>query len=193
MTMEANGVANGPGVVTLEPQDRVRAVDAVKAALAIARDDHDALLAALAETALGLAEQFLGQMLIARTITVTLPVQSGWQRMGVVPVTAITAVMGVNADGVATPLAALGYEIDLVRGEGWLRLRDAGGAVRVTAEVTAGLATDWDAIPPAIRQGAVMLAAYLFSERDTTRPPPGAITALWRPYRSFTLTGSIHS
>ncbi|MBA4049014.1 MAG: hypothetical protein C0476_10785 [Sphingomonas sp.] len=185
-------VANGPGVVTLGPQDRARAIGAAKAALGLSLEDHDDLLAALAETALGLAEQFLGQMLIARTITVSLPVQSGWQRLGVAPVTAIADVMGVGADGIATPLAPLGYEIDLVRGEGWLRLRDAGGAVRVTAQVSAGLAADWDAIPPAIRQGAVMLAAYLFSERDTTRPPPGAITALWRPYRNFTLTGSIH-
>lgn len=184
--------ANGPGDVSLGEGDRAAAVAAVKAALELGLDDHDGLIAALAETALGLAEQFLGQLLIARTITVTLPVQSGWQRVGVAPVTAIAGVMGVSADGVATPLDALGYEIDLVRGEGWLRLLQVGGAVRVTARVSAGLAADWDGIPPAIRQGAVMLAAYLFSERDTTRPPPGAITALWRPYRSFTLTGSIH-
>lgn len=184
--------ANGPGVVTLGADDRVRAVAAVKAALELARDNHDDLLAALAETALGLAEQFLGQMLIARTVTVTLPVRSGWQRLVPTPVTAITDLAGVAADGSAVALQVDGHEIDILRGEGWVRLHEVADAVRVTAQVTAGAAADWDEVPPAIRQGAVLLAAYLFSERDTSRPPPGAITALWRPYRTLTLTGSIH-
>jgi len=185
--------ANGPGVVTLGAEDRVRAVAAIKAALDLSLDDHDDLLAALAETALGLAEQFLGQMLVARTLVVTLPVRSGWQRLALSPVTAITGVAGVAADGSAVVLPVLGHDIDILRGEGWVRLRDVGAAVRVTAAVMAGAAADWDAIPAAIRQGAVLLAAYLFSERDTTRPPPGAITALWRPYRTLTLTGSVHA
>lgn len=185
--------ANGPGVVTLGAEDRVRAVAAIKAALDLSLDDHDDLLAALAETALGLAEQFLGQMLVARTLVVTLPVRSGWQRLALSPVTAITGVAGVAADGSAVVLPVLGHDIDILRGEGWVRLRDVGAAVRVTAAVTAGAAADWNAIPAAIRQGAVLLAAYLFSERDTTRPPPGAITALWRPYRTLTLTGSVHA
>ncbi|MBX9860405.1 MAG: hypothetical protein K2Y20_12555 [Sphingomonas sp.] len=189
MTIEANG----PGVVTLGPDDRARAVAAVKAALELSLDDHDDLLAALAETALGLAEQFLGQMLIARVVVVTLPVRSGWQRLALAPVTAIGDVAGVAADGGAVALPVHGYDIDIVRGEGWVRLRDVGAAVRVTASVTAGAAAGWDAIPAAIRQGAVLLAAYLFSERDTTRPPPGAITALWRPFRTLTLTGSVHA
>lgn len=189
MTIEANG----PGVVTLGAEDRVRAVAAVKAALELSLDDHDDLLAALAETALGLAEQFLGQMLIARTLVVTLPVRSGWQRLPLAPVSAIAGLAGVAADGGAVALPVFGYDIDILRGEGWVRLRDVGAAVRVTASVTAGAAADWDSIPAAIRQGAVLLAAYLFSERDTTRPPPGAITALWRPYRTLTLSGSVHA
>jgi uncharacterized phiE125 gp8 family phage protein len=193
MTMSANGAANGLGVVTLGPEDRPRAVAAVKAALALSLDTHDDLIAALVETALGLAEQFLGQMLIARPLVVSLPVNTGWQRLAVAPVTAITDLAGVDGDGNAVALPLHGHEIDIVRGEGWVRLHDAPGAVRVTARVTAGAAANWDTIPAPIRQGAVLLAAYLFSERDTTRPPPGAITALWRPYRSIGLTGSIHA
>lgn len=178
----------GPGAVTLGAEDRSRAIAAVKQALELSLDDHDALLAALAETALGLAEQFCGVMLIARDVTVMLPVACGWQRLPVAPVRAITAVAGIAEDGTRTPLPPLGYEIEIDgRDEGWVRLHDAGGRAKVAVSVHAGLAAGWDAIPGPIRQGAVMLAAYLFAERDANRPPPQAITALWRPYRGVTI------
>lgn len=185
--------ANGPGDVSLGEGDRAAAVAAVKAALELRLDDHDGLIAALAETALGLAEQFLGQLMIARTVAVTLPVKTGWQRLPLAPVTAIGAATGVNAAAVEAPLAVGAYEIDIVRGEGWVRLHQVGDAVRVRVPVTAGIAADWGAIPAPIAQGAVMLAAYLFSERDTTRPPPGAITALWRPFRALSLAEAARS
>lgn len=179
---------DGPGVVTLGDADRARAVAAVKAALELSLDEHDALIAALAETALGLAEQFCGLALIARMVTVVLPAVCGWQRLPVAPVRAIGAVEAIAGGGTRSPLRVGDYEIDIdARGEGWVRVHAAAGAARVAVPVTVGLADGWDGVAPPIRQGAVMLAAYLFSERDTTRPPPQAITALWRPYRGLSI------
>jgi hypothetical protein len=69
----------------------------------------------------------------------------------------------------------------------------AGGAGRVRVTLTAGIADGWDALPAAIREGAAMLAAYLYDARDASQPPPAAITALWRPYRRQALAGGLRA
>lgn len=185
---------DGPGAVALGAEDGARASAAIKAALRIANDDDDALILGLANAALGMAEQFLGQMLIARTVHEMLPATTGWQRMVAGPVRSITAVAGVASDGSVTTLPVIAYAIDIdVRGDGWVRLIDAGGARRVQVTATAGCANGWDALPPTLRHGVVMLAAYLFSERDMTRPPPAAITAFWRPFRRMMLGQPVHA
>ncbi|MEG3176624.1 hypothetical protein U1872_10320 [Sphingomonas sp. RB3P16] len=175
---------NGPGVVTLGVDDRALAVAAVKAVLRVAAIDEDALIAAFVESALGLAEQFIGQVLIARSLRETVAVSSAWQRLGAAPVRAISGVETVA--GVA--LAAGGYAIDLdAAGDGWVRVSDAAGATRVAVPFTAGLAVGWAQLPMPLRQGVVLLAAYLFDARDAGGPPPLAVTALWRPFRRITL------
>lgn len=90
---------DGPGVVTLGEEDRALAVAAVKAVLRVASDDEDALIAAFAETALGLAEQFLGMVLIARGLRVPVAVPGAWHALGVAPVSAITGVETVAEIG----------------------------------------------------------------------------------------------
>jgi len=178
----------GPGVVTLGDADRAAAVTAIRARLRVGLPDDDALIGAFAEAALGLAEQFVGQVLIARQMTVTLPVLSGWQRLGAVPVRVIDTIEAIDGAGVAIALPVTGYAIDIdARGDGWVRLADAGGAGRVRVTLTAGAADGWDALAPAIREGVTMLAAYLYDVRDATQPPPAAIAALWRPYRQIVL------
>lgn len=180
------------GTMVLGDEDRAAAIAAVKAALAVTLPHDDALIAAYAETALGLAEQFLGQALIARDFAPVLAVRAGWQRLPVAPVRAITAVAALAADGSAVTLPPVAHDIDIdARGEGWVRITDAGGARSVRVQCRAGRAADWAGVPAPLRQGVVMLAAYLYAERDTTRPPPGAITALWRPFRTLGLRGAL--
>lgn len=174
---------NGPGAVTLGADDRALVVAAVKAVLRVASADEDDLIAAFGESALGLAEQFTGQMLIARMLHETLPGATGWQRLGAAPVRAITAVAGIDG----TPLAPAAFAIDIdAAADGWVRVVDS-GAVRVVFD--AGLAPDWAALPAPLRQGVVLLAAYLFDARDTLQAPPAAVTALWRPFRRVALGG----
>jgi uncharacterized phiE125 gp8 family phage protein len=122
------------------------------------------------------------------------PALPGWQRLAATPVTAITLVEGIGADGAvaALPLAAYAIDID-ARGEGWVRIADPGGAARVRVTSAAGRAASWGALPPPLRQVVVLLAGYLFSERDATRPPPAAITALWRPFRGLALAQAVHA
>lgn len=175
---------DGPGVVTLGAVDRALAVAAVKAVLRVARDDEDDLIAAFVESALGLAEQFLGLATVARTMRDRMPASAAWRRVGAGPVRAISGVESV--DGVALAAGAFAIDID-ADGDGWVRVTDAGGATRVVAVFEAGLAADWPGLPAPVRQGAVLLAAYLFEARDDGTPPPAAVTALWRPFRRIAL------
>jgi len=173
--------------VTLEAGDRAAALAEVKAMLRLASGDEDVLIASLTDAALGLAEQFIGQVLIAREMRDVLPVSRAWQRLAYAPVCSIGAVAAV--EGVA--LASEAYAIDIdAAGDGWVRVIDAGGASRVAVTCVAGLADGWGAIPAAVRQGAVLLAAHLFTERDGASAVPVAVTALWRPFRRVALAAS---
>ena len=181
---------NGPGAVTLGADDRALALAAVKAVLRVASSDEDALIVAFVETALGLAEQFLGAVTIARTVRDRMPVSVAWQRIGAAPVRAISGVETI--DGVPLPVGAFAIDVDS-QGDGWVRVTDGGGAAQVVAVCDAGLADGWGGLPAPIRQGVVLLAAHLFDERDASVAPPAAITALWRPFRRVALGLSAHA
>ncbi|BCA59602.1 head-tail connector protein [Sphingomonas sp. HMP6] len=174
----------GPGVVTLGTEDRALAVAAVKAMLRVQLSDEDVLIAAFAETALGLCEQFIGQVAIRRTLRERMAVSASWRRLAAGPVRAIS---GVETLG-GVPLAVAAYAIDVdAAGDGWVRVSDAGADRQVAAVFEAGLAAGWADLPAPLRQGVVLLAAYLFDERDTGSAPPVAVTALWRPFRRMAL------
>ena len=177
--------ADALGVLTLSAEDRTAAVAAVRAAQAISLGDDEPLIAAFAETALGLAEQFIGAALIIRPFTLAVPAVTGWQRLPLAPVRAIT---GVQQGG--APLASTDYDLELdARGGGWVRLHRAGTppAAWVSVQCSAGVAEGWAALPAPIRQGAALLASYLYATRDASQPAPAAVTALWRPYRALRL------
>lgn len=181
---------NGPGAVTLATADRALAVAAIKAVLRVARNDEDDLIAAFAESALGLAEQFLGQALMIRTMRDTIPTGAGWQRLAATPVRAIT---GVETRA-GVPLSSTAFAIDIdTAGEGWVRVIDPGGARQVVAIFSAGIANGWADVPAPIRQGVVLLAAHLFETRDASVAPPSAVTVLWRPFRRIALAPAVRA
>lgn len=156
--------------------------DAAKAHLRIADDSEDALIERQAACALALGEAFTGSAWIAREWQEMLPAARGWQRLGTAPVTAITAVEGVPAEGPAFALPADSYAVDIdARGEGWVRVTAPGAAGRIRVTYGAGAAAGWGDLPPPLAQGAVVLAAHFLSGAITA--PPAAVTALWRPWR----------
>ncbi|WP_294191432.1 hypothetical protein [uncultured Sphingomonas sp.] len=177
-------VTNGPGAVALGGEDRASAVAAIRAQLRVASGEEDALIAGYAEAALGVAEQFLGQVLIAREASVMVEAGAAWQLLPVAPVSAITAVV---AAGTALPIADYAVDVD-AEARGWVRT-----ARRASVTVRAGLASDWAGLPVAVRQGVVMLAAHLFEHRGGEAPVPAAVTALWRPFRRLALTRAVHA
>jgi len=162
---------------------------ALKAYLRITTSDEDALLTDLIRAATDVAERFIGQLIIERAVEETLAPSGDWRTLALRPVTGITAVAGVPASGTEFALAVDAYAIDIDgNGDGWLRVRDAGGAVHIHVSYRAGLAADADGVPDSIRLGIIRLAGDYHALREGMNArPPASVAALWRPWRRMVL------
>lgn len=156
------------------------AVAGVRAYLRMAGAGEEAVLAGLALTAFAIGEAFTGAAFLRRAHEEAAPATGLWTPLPVEPVAAIT---GVTVGGAALPVEAYAVDID-ADGCGWVRVRAAGTA---TVTYEAGLAATWEALPPGVAQGVVMLVAHLFEDRTGARMPPAAVAALWRPWRRMRL------
>ena len=172
--MSAFGIAL-PAVTMSEAQAYVR----------IETGEEEAVLAGLIRTASALCEAFLNRVVIARDFTVDLPASACWERLSVTPVRSIGSVESLDGAGVATPLPASGYSVDIdSSGDGWVRVAEPIAAPRIRVHGSAGIAQQANDVPEPVRQGVLRLVAHLFSSRDGGGgDPPAAVTALWRPYR----------
>jgi uncharacterized phiE125 gp8 family phage protein len=145
---------------------------------------EDALIERLLVSALELCEAFTGQVTLARGFVETLPARTVWARLSRRPVSAITSVEAIDAEGV--PLPAGAYQTDIDAAEcGWVRVTGAGDPRAIRVRYRAGLAADWTELPEPLAQGALRLTGHLFAHRagQSDGEPPAAVTALWRPYR----------
>ena len=181
-------------IVVAEPPALAVPLAEMKAFLRIGTSDEDALLAGLAraaaETVRGLYRPGADRRGRSRRCCRRRP---AWTRLGAAPVRAIDGVAALDADGDASA-AAGGRLCDRHR----RRRRRLGAACRRRRRVEAGprisyragMATDPNGLPEALRHGIVRLAAHLYS---APRPapsgagPPAAVTALWRPWRRLRL------
>lgn len=144
----------------------------------------DGTIAALVRAAVGMAEDFCAQMMFARAGVEVLPLGYEWVRLRACPISAITAARALSSSGTATALAVGSYSIDITGdGDGWVRVSQSRAETRLELDIMAGIAADWPSLPDALRQGIVRLAAHLFTERESSDPPPAIVTALWRPWR----------
>lgn len=161
-----------------------------KAYARVTTTDEDALFERLAGTALQCAEAFLRVSLIVRAHRAVLPASGGWQVLPVGPVTGISGVEGLVAEGAAFALPVGAFAIDVdAGGDGWVRVTAPGAGGRVVVTYSAGLASDWAGVPGPVAQGVVRLIGHLYAERDGDGPVPAAVTALWRPFRRIDLMG----
>jgi uncharacterized phiE125 gp8 family phage protein len=170
--------------------DLAAARDATKLYARIAGTAEDGLITALARTAIGLCEAFCGQAVILRGAVEVLNAAAEWRRLEVAPVSAITLVEGLRAEGAAFAMPVGSYAIDIdAEGVGWVRVSDPGAAGRVRVTYQAGLATAWAELPASLAQGIVRLATHLYVHRDGAddSAPPAAVSALWRPWRRVEL------
>ena len=160
--------------------------------LGITTTADDTPLEALLTAALDLCEAFTGQMPLEAECEEVLCAAAGWHALATHPVQAIGAVEAIAPDGTRTALDTVTFAIDLqAGGTGRVRLPIPGESTRVAVRFTAGLASDWDTLPEALRHGLIRLAAHQHRERESEGAaplPPASVAALWRPWRRMRLT-----
>lgn len=164
------------------------ASDEAKAYLRIEGAGEDGLVARLMRSSAELCEAFTGQALLARGFTETLPRDGTWTRLAATPVRAIAGIEALSADGEGIALDPGAYAVDIdANGDGWVRLLAAPGRARVSFD--AGMTSQWEDLPEALRQGIVRLAAHSYTHRAAAEEggPPAAVAALWRPWRRMRL------
>ena len=159
----------------------------LKAWLGITTARDDAELLALICSALDLCEAFTGIVPLLCEWQDRFVPAAAWRLLPARPVQSITAVEAIGAGGLRITLPVTDYAIDLdADGGGRVRLMQGNGDQRqVAVRFTAGLASAWDDLPAALRQGVVRLAAHQHRQRDAAEAGalPAAVAALWRPYR----------
>ncbi len=157
---------------------------------------EDALLTSLLSSSLDMFESYTGIRPVQALVEEIWPVHAalsntGWQELSCRPVDAISSLEAIAASGARTFLPTDAYAIDLdADGVGRFRVTDPGDGTRVAVRFTAGLATRWDNLPDAIRQGAIRLATHHHRTRDdgaASTAPPAAVVALWHPWRRMRL------
>jgi uncharacterized phiE125 gp8 family phage protein len=167
------------------------ALSDLKAWLGITTAREDAELSALLGAALELCEGFIGAMPLQSGCEEVLTASGAWQTLGTRPVQAISGISAIALDGTRSALAANAYEVDLdADGGGLVRLLVPQLQKRVVVRFTAGVASDWAALPDSLSQGILRLAASQHRQRDSDKPaafPPAAVAALWRPWRRMRL------
>ena len=177
-----------PRIITTPPDFSGPALAALKEWLAITIAREDALLLRLLASAHETCERFTGLMPLSCGVEEQFdpgPVLTLATR----PVRAVTSVTWLGAGGEASVLDPAAWSRSIAAdGSGSVRLDDAPKEGRLVVALTAGIATSWAAVPPALGDGILRLAAHAYRSRDSvSAEPPAAVAALWRAWRRLRL------
>jgi uncharacterized phiE125 gp8 family phage protein len=159
---------------------------------------QDAVLESFLRAAMSSVEARTGKVLISRDFTWTIPRWSGvdGERLPVGPVTAISEVSLVDAEGAATVVDPLRYRLEKDVHFPMLRGRSAGlpqppsdGSIRV--RFSGGFGPVWGDLPPDLAQAVMLLAAHYYENREATGLGSGCmpfgVTSLLERYRPMRL------
>jgi uncharacterized phiE125 gp8 family phage protein len=155
----------------------------IKAQVRVEDGSEDALLMGYVRSATDMVEQMSGLRLIDQTweySTDAFPERCGWLRLPLAPLLAVEQITYVNEQGISLTLDSSVY---LVRGIGsvqpgriilganqqWPTTWRGAGAVVIRARYGW---LDHNAVPEALRQAVMMLAAHWFDNRSTTAAGP---------------------
>jgi len=160
---------------------------------------QDEVLLSFLRAAIAAIEARTGKVLIVRQFVLNLHQWSDQsaQALPLVPVTAITAVVRVDAEGGEEILASSQYHLiqdsqhpQLCPTGSLFPAVVTGGALRIN--LTAGMAIDWGELPADLGQAVLMLAAHYYQYRDDTGLSGGCmpfgVTSLIERYRVVRLS-----
>ena len=187
------------GSITAEP------VTLAEAKMHLRVDDdstsEDALILALIRAAREWVEDYCRRSLVSRTITLRMDCFPGEILLPRGPVSSVTSVQYVDADGATQTVSASNYQTDLysvvarilpVLGVVWPQVKN--GAVNsVIVTYVAGYATATE-LPRSIKAAILLIVGHLFEHREQVNQGgmvevPFAVKALLAPFevRDFTL------
>ena len=159
---------------------------------------QDGILNGFLRAAIAAIEARTGKVLISRdfTLIVTRWSDEAGQILPVAPVSAVTRVALVDAQGLETALAAEAWRLEeddqrpVLRPAGLvLPSVPTGGSARV--RFSAGMAADWGGLPADLGQAVMLLAAHYYEYRDETALGRGCmpfgVTSLIERYRPVRL------
>lgn len=160
---------------------------------------QDEVLVSFLRAAIAAIEARTGKVLISRQFDLNLHQWSdpSAQALPLVPVTTISAVVRVDAEGGEETLETSLYHLiqdsqhpQLCSTGSLLPAVASGGALRIT--LTAGMAADWGGLPADLGQAVLMLASHYYQYRDDTGLSGGCmpfgVTSLIERYRVVRLS-----
>ena len=166
----------------------------LKTWLGISRPNEDELLVGLLQASLDMCEAFIGQAPLSQLVEERMRVHAGRYSLVSRPVTSLDSAQITYQIGDATDLDPGSFDLELpARGNACFALNKSVEGQAIALQLRAGVAASWDAIPAALRQGLIRLAAYYYRNRDRPNStkkddaPPSSVTALWRPWRTVRL------
>lgn len=175
-------------LITTPPDFSGAALAALKEWLAITTAREDALLIRLLASAHETCERFTGLMPLACGVEEQFD-PAPCLAVKTRPVRAVTSVAWLDAAGVAAAIdPATWTQVIAAGGACTVRLDAPPAEGRVVIAFTAGIADGWAAIPPALGDGILRLAAHGYRSREgVASEPPAAVAALWRAWRRLRL------
>ncbi|MEM7568162.1 MAG: hypothetical protein AAF337_00065 [Pseudomonadota bacterium] len=152
--------------------------------LKLEQSEDAPLVASLIGSAREACETYTGQALIQRDVKLK-AVQQGlhFYLKGRPLVTLLSASWQSGTDEIG--LDATSLETGEHLGRSFVELPTVTVGARVTVEYRIGLGADWNGVPEALRLGMLRLIAHQYETRSSPGidPLPGAVTALWQPYK----------
>lgn len=176
-----------PPIITVEPASEPVTLGDAKGQAEVQGTDHDTMLTSFIGAARVFVEEYTGTRLVAQTVELRC---SSWRDLAdlpVAPISGVSAVSYLDADGASQTLSTSVYETVLVglkpslrlkANQSWPTARCVSDAIKVTA--TAGYAT----VPEPIKLAILMLVASWFDNRSVG-DAPGIVTGLLSNYRRF--------
>lgn len=183
--------------------DEVLPIEAFKAHLRLGSgfatgELQEPVLASFLRAAIAAVEGRTGKVLLARVFTLTVNAwQAGdWQALPVAPVSDVTQVEQVTADGGRTDIDLAGVWLE--RDSQRPKLRASGAALpavpskgSMAVHFEAGFAPDWAGVPADLRQAVLMLAAHYYEYRQDTGLSKGCmpfgVSSLIERYKNIRL------
>jgi uncharacterized phiE125 gp8 family phage protein len=174
-------------MLTIEKAPPAAALGELKDFLRIEDSREDALLAGLLRAATETVEAMLGLLLFEREVEERGTARDGVLALRAEPARTLIEARAELSDGSLRLLSAAEASLKLDgRGCGQLALAGVSDGTVLVVRYRAGMATDWNWVPEALRLAVIRVASHFFSHRDAADDAgiPPAVRRMISPWRT---------